>query len=229
MPSDVARWATLPLSGVCALALAVAPARAQDPAKVAGEQYKLVSENDNIRVLDVTIAPGAKAAMHSHPDLEVIVLEGGAAKWTFPDGKFRLSGPEMKRGATLSMKAETHSVENVGKTPIHVVLVEFKKPAPEAGKGRSPSLPTPYKQVADDAHARTFELTAAPGGTVPEHTHGDHVIVSLSDATAEVTDKGGKKETMAFKKDTALVGGPVTHSGVNTGKTPLHLIVVESK
>ena len=229
MHSDRARWGAVSLVGICALALAAAPALAQDPVKVAGEQYKVISENDSIRVLDVTMAPGAKAAMHSHPDLEVVVLEGGAAKWTFADGKSRQSGPEMTRGAILPMKAEAHSVENLGKTPIHVVLIEFKKPAPEAAKGRSPSLPGPYKQVADDAHARTFELTASPGGEVPEHTHGDHVLISLSDATAEVTDKSGKKETMSFKKDTAQVGGPVTHSGLNSGKTPLSLIVVEVK
>ena len=229
MRSDRARWGVMSLVGACALALAVAPARAQDPVKVAGDQYKVISENDSVRVLDVTMAPGAKAAMHSHPDVDVVVLEGGAVKWTLADGKSRLSGPEMKRGAIISMKAETHSAENVGTTPIHVVLVEFKKPAPEAAKGRSPSLPMPYKQLADDAHARVFELTASPGAKVSEHTHGDHVIVSLSDATAEVTDKDGKKETMSFKKDTALVGGPVTHAGVNTGKTPLSLIVVELK
>lgn len=227
MRSDRVRWACL--AGVCALALAAAPALAQDPVKVAGEQYKVISENDSIRVLDATLAPGAKAAMHSHPDLEVVVLEGGAVKWTFPDGKSRLAGPEMTRGAVLFMKGEAHSAENLGKTTVHVVLIEFKKPAPEAAKGRSPSLPAPYKQIADDAHARAFALSASPGGKVPEHTHGNHVIVSLSDATAEITDKGGKKETMSFKKDTALVGAPVTHFGVNSGKTPLSLIVVEVK
>ena len=229
MRSDRIRWGVMSLVGACALALAVAPARAQDPVKVAGDHYKVISENDSVRVLDATLAPGAKAAMHSHPDLEVVVLEGGAVKWTFADGKSRLSGPEMKRGAVLFMKGEAHSAENLGKTTVHVVLVEFKKPAPEAAKGRSPSLPMPYKQLADDTHARVFELTALPGGKVSEHTHGDHVIVSLSDSTADVTDKDGKKETMSFKKDTALVGGPVTHSGVNTGKTPLSLIVVEVK
>jgi hypothetical protein len=42
-------------------------------------------------------------------------------------------------------------------------------------------------------------------------------------------DKAGKKETMSFKKDAAMVAGPVTHAGVNTGKTPLSLILIEVK
>ena len=229
MSSDRARAVAVSLAAACLLALTVAPAKAQDPVKVAGDQYKVITENDSIRVLDVKMAPGAKAAMHSHPDVTVVVLEAGKVKWTRPDGTSTQSGPEFKRGAIQSMKAESHSVENLGTSAVHVVLIEYKKPAPATGKARSPSLTPPYKQLADDPHARAFEVTVSPGGAVPQHTHGDHVIVSLSDSAAEVTDKNGKKEAMSFKKDTAMVWGPTTHSAINSGKTPVHLIVVEMK
>jgi quercetin dioxygenase-like cupin family protein len=217
----------LALLGV--LALAPSLALAQDPVKVAGNMYKMVFENDRVRVLDAKIAPGAKTAMHSHPDLLAVILEPGITKWTMPDGKSEQSPPDQRRGAVVYRKGDTHISENVGKTPLHVILVEFKKPAPAAGKGRNPSLPAPYKQVADNPHARVFEIMSAPGGKVPQHTHGDHITISLTDATAEITDQDGKKQTRTFKKDTAQFSGPATHSGVNTGKTPAHLIDVELK
>lgn len=83
--------------------------------------------------------------------------------------------------------------------------------------------------MAENPHATVFEAIVAPGGTVPKHTHGDDVIVSLTDGAAEATNQDGKKETVTFKKDTATFAGLVTHSWVNTGQTSLHLIVVELK
>lgn len=216
-------------AAVVVLALSVPPAAAQDPVQVASDLYKVVAENDLVRVLDVKIAAGQKAAMHSHPDLIAVVLKGGKIRWTGPDGKSVSSGADFKRGAVQVMNAEKHVSENIGTTTAHVILVEFKKPAPAAGKGRNPVLPAPFKQVADNAHARVFEGSVAAGGKVPEHTHGDHVIVSLADAVVELTDKDGTKHTNVLKKDTAQVGGPVTHSGVNTGKTTAHLIEIELK
>ncbi len=209
-------------------ALGAAPAAAQDPAKVAGDHYKVITENDSIRLLEVNMPAGAKAVMHAHPDLAVVFLEPGPTKFTLADGKSQ-TPPPGARGSVIFMKAENHATESVGSIPSRVILVEFKKPAPAAGKARNPSMPAPYKQVADDARVRAFALTVPPGGSVPEHTHGDHVLVSLSDATAETTDKAGKKETVAFKKDTAMAAGPTTHVGVNTGKTPLQLVLIELK
>jgi quercetin dioxygenase-like cupin family protein len=214
---------------LCVLALIPSLALAQDPVKVAGDMYKVVSENDRVRILDVKIAPGAKTAMHAHSDLVAVVLEPSTIKWTTPDGTSRQSGPEFKRGGVQHMTSETHISENIGKTSAHVILVEFKQPAPAAGKGRNPSLSAPYKQVADNPHARVFELMVPPGGTVPQHTHGDHVEIALTDATGEVTNPDGAKQTFTFKKDTAVFAGSATHSGANTGKTPVHLIVVELK
>ena len=83
--------------------------------------------------------------------------------------------------------------------------------------------------MTENPHAIVFESIVAPSGTVPKHRHGDHVGVSLTDATVEATDEQGKKRTTNFKKDTANFAGPVTHSVVNTGQTPVHLIVVELK
>lgn len=211
------------------LVLARSVALAQDPVKVAGDMYKPVLENDRVRVLDVTIAPGAKTAMHSHPDLVAVILEPGTTKWTMPDGQSRQSPANLQRGTVVYEPAETHVSENVGSTPLHVILIEFKQPAPAADKARDPSMPAPFKQVADNPHARIFEGTAAPGAMIPQHTHGDHITVPLTDATVEITDTDGKKQTVTFKKDTAVFTGPATHSSVVTGNRQSRIIDIELK
>lgn len=216
-------------SVVCVLLLAAVPVLAQDITKVAPTGVKVVFENDQVRVLDVVTQPGSTMAVHSHPAVMVVTLTPGTTRFTSTTGKTETVGANVTRGGATYRPAESHASENVGKAVSHVFLIEFKQPAPAANKARHPSLPAPYKHVSENAHAVQFELVVAPGGSVPVHTHGNHVLVALADATAEITNQDGTKQTMNLVKDTATYGTPVTHSGVNTGKTPMHLVVVELK
>ncbi|HUL71065.1 MAG TPA: hypothetical protein VLT17_12620, partial [Gemmatimonadales bacterium] len=63
-------WAPL-LAGATTLAVALfcgaGIARAQDPVKVAPKNFKVLLENDRVRVLDFTASAGEKIPMHSHP------------------------------------------------------------------------------------------------------------------------------------------------------------------
>ena len=217
------------LSVLCLLALVAAPALTQDITKVAPTGVKVVLENDQIRVLDVVTQPGSTMAVHSHPDTMIITLSPGTTRFTSSTGKTETVGADAKPGTGTYRPAESHNSQNVGKTNLHAILIEFKQPAPAADKARHPSLPAPYKHVSENAHAVQFELVVPPGGSVPVHTHGNHVLVALADATAEITNQDGTKQTMNLVKDTAQYQTPVTHSGVNTGKTPMHLVVVELK
>ena len=45
-----------------------------DPAIVASDVYKLLMENDRVRVFDVWFKPDQRAVMHGHPDHVVYVL-----------------------------------------------------------------------------------------------------------------------------------------------------------
>ena len=159
----------------------------------------------------------------------VVTLSPGTTRFTSSTGQVDTVGADAKRGTGNYRPAESHSSQNVGKTDSHAILIEFKKPAPSAATARKPSLPAPYKWVSENAHAVQFEVAIPPGGSVPTHTHGNHVVVVLEGGSAELTDQGGAKSTVNFVKDSAQFEGPVTHSGVNTGKTPMQLVVVELK
>src|SRR5207248_2474521 len=50
---------------------------AQDPLKASPQYYKILLENDRVRVLEYRLKPGEKEAMHSHPAGVVYVLSGG--------------------------------------------------------------------------------------------------------------------------------------------------------
>ena len=108
---------------------------AADPLEVAPDMYKLVYENDRVRVMQVSFEPGQSIAEHSHPDHFVYVLEGGTLKITKADGTS--ADAELKVGDVIWIDAETHSAVNTGTTPVKLLVTELKeeKPVMDAGDG----------------------------------------------------------------------------------------------
>ncbi len=99
-------------------------AMAQDAAKVAPESYKVLLENDRVRVLEFRNKPGMKDAMHSHPAYIVYAFTPGKLKFTLPDGK--TFDREINANEVSFNEAETHTVENLGSTEVHGLLIELK-------------------------------------------------------------------------------------------------------
>ena len=95
-----------------------------DAVEVAGDFYKVVVENDKVRVLEYRGGPGAKTAMHSHPAVVACILNGTKFKFTSPDGQSMEI--EVSPGQAMYMDASSHATENVGTTEGHVILVELK-------------------------------------------------------------------------------------------------------
>ena len=97
---------------------------AQDVAKVAPNDVKVLLENDHVRVLDIRIKPGGKLGMHSHPAYVLYSLTSGKTKSTSPDGK--TEDLDIKAGEARWNDGQTHISENSGTAEAHVVLVEMK-------------------------------------------------------------------------------------------------------
>ena len=97
-----------------------------DVLKAAAKAYKLLMENEKVRVLDLHLKSGEKAPMHNHPhDNVVYVLKNARFRLVFSNGK---SGEfDLKSGETLWMEAGSHSTENIGTSPGHNIVVELKK------------------------------------------------------------------------------------------------------
>ena len=115
---------TIALAGL--MAVGATAARAQDAVKVAPNVYKVVLENERVRVLSVTLKPGEKVPMHSHPACVIYSMSDTKMRFAGPDGKS--ADVDLTTGAAVWHEAETHSSENLGKTTARALVVEMKEP-----------------------------------------------------------------------------------------------------
>jgi hypothetical protein len=100
--------------------------RQDDPTVVAGKNYKVVLENDQVRVLSFHATPGQVWGEHAHPNAVVISLNDYRVK-NVVVGK-EPTVRSAKRGDVLWIPARLHTGENVGGTDMDCVLVELKTP-----------------------------------------------------------------------------------------------------
>lgn len=99
---------------------------AQDPVSLAPQNYKVLFENDRVRILEYQSNPGDKTAMHSHPDYLVYDLaDGYKVKVTSADGEERTA--EGKAGTVSWQNAVTHETENTGSTEARALMIELKE------------------------------------------------------------------------------------------------------
>jgi beta-alanine degradation protein BauB len=96
---------------------------ADDAVKAAPDHYKVLLENEHVRVLEFTGKKGDKIAMHTHPMYVSYFLSAGKAKFTGSDGKS--TEAEMKKGEALWHEAESHAVEILS-GDANVLIVELK-------------------------------------------------------------------------------------------------------
>ena len=102
------------------------PAHAQDPLKTSPQYYKVLLENDQVRVLEYRLKAGEKESVHSHPAGVVYVLSGAKLKFSYPDG--RTEERTAATGETIWRDPTTHAVENVGDTEAHAITIDLKTP-----------------------------------------------------------------------------------------------------
>ena len=97
---------------------------AQDAVKVDPQHYKVVSENDQVRILKVHYGPHEKSIMHSHPNTVAVFLTDAKGVFHFADGK---SQPfEVKAGDSQYSPADIHLPENTGEQAMDVIVIELK-------------------------------------------------------------------------------------------------------
>ena len=107
------------------LSILCATTRAQDAVKTSPQFYKVLLDNDQVRVLEYRLKPGEKEPMHSHPAGVVYVLSGATLKFSYPGG--RTEEKAAATGETIWRDPVTHAVENIGKTEAHALAIDLKK------------------------------------------------------------------------------------------------------
>lgn len=97
---------------------------ANDAMQMASNVYKMLMENDRVRMLKVVFKPGDRAVMHHHPDHAVYVVKGGKLHFTYPSGN--PEDMELESGKGIFLDAQTHEATNVGDDEIELIVVELK-------------------------------------------------------------------------------------------------------
>lgn len=87
-------------------------------------ETKVLLENECVRVQYHDVAVGQTIPMHSHPNYVVYTLKPFKARITLDDGTQRIS--ERQAGEAYWNPPIRHSVENLGSTDIHNLIVELK-------------------------------------------------------------------------------------------------------
>ncbi|AEV85312.1 hypothetical protein ACWT_4292 [Actinoplanes sp. SE50] len=98
-----------------------------DPIQTDPDLYKVVFENERVRVLEYRDAPGDKTHTHRHPDSVMVTLSSFRRRVSSGDQAVDV---ELPAGAVRWVGAQEHQGHNVGDTPTHGIFIELKeKPA----------------------------------------------------------------------------------------------------
>ena len=89
--------------------------------------------------------------------------------------------------------------------------------------------PNIYKKIYENDRVRLLEASLKVGDKIDMHTHPDHLAYILEGGSITITVAGKEPQTMAAKAGDALWLEAQTHSAVNVGVTPIHILVVELK
>lgn len=99
-----------------------------DPAITNPDKYKVIFENDRVRVFECKDKPGDRTTLHHHPDTFTFTLSDF-------DRKLYVNGSEKivnKKAYEAGWQPEQdHIGENIGGTDTHTILVELKEPLPD--------------------------------------------------------------------------------------------------
>ncbi len=99
-----------------------------DAVTAAPQNHKVLFENDEVRVLEVTIAPHTAEPMHVHRYAAVIYIDRSAHLIEhLQDGKVEDRGNRPDGTLRWLPIDQGHFLENVDSKPLHAIRVELKK------------------------------------------------------------------------------------------------------
>jgi len=182
--------------------------------------------NEKVHVVGQTLAPGqAERRSGDRPGI-VLFLDAGTAAVTAAGGDARTR--IVQRGDGIYDPRLAGTVRNVGGSSLRLLRISY------LGNGRAETwgtsgLSSNYTLLAEDRLARVYDIRIAAGGSEPQHTHHDRIVICLSGADLEHVMPDGRRETSSLKTDDVVWRRGGTHIGRNLGRTALWAIAVEPK
>ena len=189
--------------------LFVAGVRGQDPLRTLPHNYRLVYENDSVRVIDVVYQAHEKLPVHNHsdkPTVYVYLTDSGPVLFSHvEEHSFSLLRPPEKAGTfrVSPGRLERHAVENVGEIATEFLRVELKqvplgfqgqsfrssKSFDLTNSGVSTEFPGPFVKI---------QRVVAAGQETTEIKEPDSpaLLIAISPASLRMADSAGDAQTL---------------------------------
>ncbi len=97
-----------------------------DPVKILPNLFKVLLENQHVRVVQYSLKPGEKDGWHTHPPKSSYVVSGGKLKVYLESGEIIVADEEAGTASWMD-EAGKHYVENIGTTTVTIVYTEIKQ------------------------------------------------------------------------------------------------------
>ena len=192
-------------------------------------------ENDQVRVLKVTVQPGQKSPQHKHDLNRVMIYLGeGGQKLTYQDGK--VDDQRWKAGEVRwSPAGGLHTSESSSNRSFQIVEVELKN-KPFRGRAAVSALdpvrvsPKNYAVEMDNDQVRVIRFRNSALGKIPMHEHSlDRITVFLTDFHARVIPADGATSELHKQAGDVTWGGPAKHAEDNLSNHAVEVVAVEIK
>ena len=205
------------------------------PEKVSPEIYEVLLENEAVKVMKVTFAPGQEDNMHDHYPFTFYLLDGGKAQVTMPDGK--VNERDIPSGFTghngLGVR---HKVKNIGSKELNIILIEHKKlgstPTFENDMNLSAHAVSPdiYEIVHEDELIKVYTATFLAGSSDNVHEHGMNTAYVITGGKVEITGADGSVNERNIPDGAVLHSDKmVRHQVKNIGETDIKVLLAEYK
>jgi hypothetical protein len=99
--------------------------------------YRVLFENERVRVLEYRDRPGDLTTAHDHPDSVMVTLSTFRRRLVAGGNSIEL---QLQAGLARWLPAQRHFGENTGDTATHVLFVELKEPSVAPSAVREPRL-----------------------------------------------------------------------------------------
>jgi hypothetical protein len=100
---------------------------ASDPVVTNPGNYRVLFENERVRVLEYEDLPGHGTTEHHHPDSVMVTASAFRRRISSNGNEVEV---ELPAGVARWLPAQDHSGENIGQTRTHAFFIELKDPAP---------------------------------------------------------------------------------------------------
>ncbi len=201
-----------------------------DPVEVSPDKYKVILNNDHVRVVEYSLNPGERDNWHTHPPKASYVLSGGTLRVFLPDSS-SFDSSDKTGHVAWARAVSRHSVQNIGSTPIRIVLVEPKSGGnfSTASHDEDPAVvnPTSITVKLENDSVRVMEAVLPPGFKEKLHKHPAYVMYILDGGSVRLHMADGRTRDSEFKAGNVFFSEPITHWAENTGTSTIRVLIVE--